>query len=383
MKVKYVLVVAIATMLVTATVVYGFMNWKAKQVRGEPLSVFVGVDAAYDNPEEIKTLLDAISPYTNIFIIGSTGITYNETKLTDLCQYIFDKGLSFIIFTQTHDAPYLPSRQWTENAKTRWGDRFLGFYVYDEVGGKHLDLWTYRVFEEADNFTDARNQFIAHLENLIKVAVSNATDIEGIQTFSSDYALYWFDYKAGYDSLFAEFGWNYSRQLNVALCRGAAEAMKREWGVVLTWTYDQPPYLEHGEKLFEDMVYAYESGAKYIIIFDTNKNYTHGTLAEEHLQAMRQFTEYAHEYPRKTLPINERTAFVLPKDYGYGFRGPTDKIWGLWESDAFSYEMSVQLGSLLEQYGNKLDVIYDDEVDYNSLTYGKFIFWNGTILGGS
>ena len=130
------------------------------------------------------------------------------------------------------------------------------------------------------------------------------------------------------------------------------------------------------------MVSAYENGAKYILLFDSNENYTHGTLTTEYFQALKQFTEYAHENPRTYEPTSERTAFVLPKDFAYGFRGPTDKIWGLWEANDFSYDMSVQLGNLLNKYGSKLDVIYDDGIDYSSLGYSRFIFWNGTVRNG-
>lgn len=380
MDTRNILVTAIVSGLISATLL-SLVFLRTPTEKGYE-NVFMGVDAAYDSPEEIETLVNAISPYTNVFIIGSTGITFNETKLTDLCQYIYEKGLAFIIYTDDHDPPGRPSGKWIEDAKSRWGDHFLGLYIYDEVGGKHIDLWRYRVFTEADNYTDARNQFVSHMEYLIQIASSNTTIREDVQAFSSDYALYWFDYKAGYDVLFAEFGWNYSRQLNIAMCRGAALAQNKEWGVMITWTYSQFPYLESGKELYEDMILAYQNGANYILIFDTNENYTHGVLREEHLQAMKDFTLYAHNNPRTNGSPNERTAFVLPKDYGYGFRGPEDKIWGLWEDDTFSYELSVKLGNLLKEYGTKLDVIYDDDVDYDTIGYTKVIFWNGTTLGG-
>lgn len=378
MKKTQILLTVVAGSCVVALLFAGI--YFGNPVKEDYADVFVGVDAAYDAPEEIKMRVDAMAAFTNVFVIGSTGITFNETKLTDLCQYIYDKGLKFIVYTDDHEPPTLPSRQWIENAKIRWSSRFLGLYVYDEVGGKQLDLYEWRIVEKADNNSDARNQFVAHIDSLIQVATSNTTANEGIQVFSSDYALYWFDYKAGYDVLFAEFGWNYSRQMNVAFCRGAAEAQKKEWGVMITWTYSVEPYLESGEELFKDMVSAYDNGAKYILIFDTNENYTNGVLMEEHVQAIKQFTQYAHANPRKFGRVSERTVFVLPKDYGYGFRGPEDKIWGLWENDAFSYELSVKLGVFLEEYGNKLDVIYDDDVDYDRLGYDKVIFWNGTTL---
>jgi hypothetical protein len=198
--------------------------------------------------------------------------------------------------------------------------------------------------------------------------------------FTSDYALYWFDYKAGYDVLLAQFGWNYSRQLNVALCRGAATMQNKDWGVIITWTYTEPPYIESGEELYKDLILAYENGAKYIVVSDWNENYTQGILKEEHLNALKQFWRYVQDNPRESDPIGDRVACVLPKDYAYGFRGPNDKIWGLWEADALSYELSENLNSLMKEYGNKLDIIYDDGLEpNNSYGYSKLVFWNGTV----
>ena len=118
------------------------------------------------------------------------------------------------------------------------------------------------------------------------------------------------------------------RQLNVALCRGAATVQNKDWGVMIAWTYTQPPYIESGQELYQDLISAYDSGAKYILLFDSNKDYTHGILKAEHLEALKQFWQYAQSNPRKSYLIGERVACVLPKDYGYGFRGPNAKIWG-------------------------------------------------------
>jgi hypothetical protein len=199
--------------------------------------------------------------------------------------------------------------------------------------------------------------------------------------FTSDYALYWFDYKAHYDTVFAEFGWNYSRHLNVALCRGAANVQNREWGVMITWTYTQPPYLEAGKELYDDLVLAYENGADYILVFDTNEDYTHGVLTEEHLDALKRFWRYAGHNPRASNSTPDRVAYVLPEGYAYGFRGPDDTIWGLWAADDFSFEISTEVGGLIEEYQNRLDIIYDDGLETNSsYGYSKIIFWNGTVL---
>jgi hypothetical protein len=190
--------------------------------------------------------------------------------------------------------------------------------------------------------------------------------------------LYWFVYNAGYDVLLTQFGWNYSRQLNVGLVRGAATIQNKEWGVIITWTYDHPPYIGSGQELFEDLVLAYENGAKYIVVFDSDENYTQGILKEEHFRALRDFKQYTVENPRGNDYNKDKIAFVLPKGYGYGFRGPDDKIWGLWQADALSFEISQKLGALLEQHDKELDIIYDDELELDD-TYSKYVFWNNTI----
>ncbi len=183
---------------------------------------------------------------------------------------------------------------------------------------------------------------------------------------------------AGYDAVFAQFGWNYSRQINVALCRGAATIQNKQWGAIITWTYNNPPYIESGEELFNDLVFAYENGAKYILIFDSNEEYTEGILNEEHLDALKQFWEFSKENPRTIIPATERVAYVLPKDFAYGFRGPNDKIWGLWEADDFSLKISTDLGHQLKEYGTNLDIIYDEEKEIDG-TYEQYVYWNGTI----
>jgi len=340
----------------------------------DPPDVFVGIDVAYDDLPAIRELIDEVKSYNNLFIIGCTGITYDEEKLDETCQYIYDRNMYFVIYSERS-----PQTRWIQTAKSRWGDRFLGFYAFDEVGGRQLDRVRLTV-READNFTDASNKFDLEIGKRLNWFTRTYPSSARPTIFTSDYALYWFDYKAGYDVLLAQFGWNYSRQLNVALCRGAAAVQNKSWGVIITWTYNDPPYIESGEELYNDLVLAYDNGAKYISIFDSNKPYTKGILKDEHLDALKQFWDYTQDNPRNSEPQNDRVAYVLPTDYAYGFRGPNDKIWGLWEADDFSYEASVTLNSLLEQYGTKLDIIYDDGLEHNNTSmYSKLVFWNGTI----
>ena len=350
----------------------------ANLVKRRDLSdLFVGIDAAYEDMDEVKKLVDDVSSYTNVFVLGCTGITHNFTSLDEMCQYIYDKGMYFIIYSEN----LAPNTEWLEEAKAKWSDKFLGFYAYDERGGWQVDSYDLRPVKEADNYTDAANQFESNINRTLDLYTQSYTNSTKYPLFTSDYALYWFDYKGGYDTIFAEFGWNYSRQLNIALCRGAATMQGKDWGAIITWTYTEPPYLESSEELFNDLLLAYENGAKYIIVFNSNENYTHGVLEPDQLQALRVFWHYVQNNPRTSFPASDRVAYVLPKDYAYGFRGPNDKIWGFWEADAFSNQICQNLGSLIEEYGFRLDVIYDEGLENNSTCgYSQLILWNGTSV---
>ena len=337
--------IILVSVLILASLIVNYFFLDTPQIEEFP-DFFVGVDVAYADLEAIKRVIDEVSSYTNLFIIGSTGISHDPIKLEEMCQYLTTKDMQFIIYTDS------PSRlELINDVVKKYEDNYMGIYYVDEQGGRQLDLDDLRWVREAENYTDAANQFVEGVNGwLNRRSFGNVTfpyAASDFTLFTSDYALYWFDYLAGYDVVFAEFGWNYSRQLNVALCRGAATVQNKEWGVMITWTYNHPPHIESGPELYDDMVLAYENGAKYILVFDTNKNYTESILEEEHFEALEQFWQYAQDNPRNKIQLEKRVAFILPKDFGYGFRGPDDKIWGLWEwyADNNSLEISHHLGS--------------------------------------
>jgi hypothetical protein len=337
--------------------------------------VFVGVDLAYGDVAEAKAQVDKVSSYTNFLVIGSSAITGNQTKLNETCQYAYDKGLSFISLTPNLGRANRTG--WLEYAQRTWGERFLGFYAYDEPAGRQLDLNETRFGDiPPSSYIDAAAQFESNMSRQLN-SVKRYLNSTNYQLFTSDYALYWFDYKSGYDVVFAEFGWNYSRQLNAALCRGAATVQNKEWGAIILWTFTVPPYIESGAELYNDLILAYDNGAKYILVFDSNADYTEGILTEEHMKALQQFWQYIKNNPRKSNPVNARTAYVLPNGYGYGFRGPHDSIWGLWAADALSYNISISVNSLLAEFGTKLDIIYDDGLQPgNNYGYSQLIHWD-------
>jgi hypothetical protein len=130
--------------------------------------------------------------------------------------------------------------------------------------------------------------------------------------------------------------------------------------------------------MYNDMVLAYQNGAKYFLLFDY-PTFADGLLKQEHFDALKQFWQYIHTHPRPEVKTTDRVAYVLPSGYGYGFRGANDKIWALWEADDLSIEIWDAVNNLTQQYGTKLDIIYEDSLRINTVTYSKLAFWNGTI----
>ena len=138
------------------------MTAKAVTTQTSP-SLYFGVDVAFESIAATEQLIDNVSSYTNFFVIGCDG-GYNVTRLTIISQYVYDKGLSFIVYS---DNPSYPSSQWLEDAKNNWGNSFLGIYYLDEEGGKQLDQSEYPIVPESSvteaanySYSDAAEQYV-------------------------------------------------------------------------------------------------------------------------------------------------------------------------------------------------------------------------------
>ena len=338
--------------------------------------VYVGIDLAYGLPwvggrdpifparvADAKALIDKVSPYTNFFVLGASGIADYADIANETLQYAYEKGLYFVtLYPSVWEGN---SGEWDEYANDTWGNHLLGYYTKgafgDEPGGRQLD--NKAVFNSANSNADAASKFVTGLEHMMRK-----------NPFTSDYCFYWFDYKAGYDTLFAEFIQGCNNQLAVALCRGAATALNKDWGVIITYGAS---FVETGSELYNDMILAYDNGAKYIVVFDSNYNHNAGSLGPEHFQAIQQFWQYTQQNPRNSIPTDQRVAYVLPKDYGVGLRWRDEKIWGLFDADNVSVKLYDDANSLLAQYGRKLDIVYDDGLQFfNVGGYSQYIYWN-------
>jgi len=351
-------------------------------------NIFVGMNIGYGNEEVALKLIDQVANYVNLIILGSLDVTTDTEALTRVCDYMYQRNLHFIVYVafggEFDHPPRGPDSQFFTMAANKWEGKFLGAYIFDEAGGKLIDGAHSIDVTDTGNYSEAAILYTHHLNYFLGNVTEYYKPAE-ITLFTSDYALYWYDYLSGYDVIFAEFVGNQSRQIAAGLCRGAAKTLNKDWGVIITWSDQLEPFVENPNQLYSDMVLAYQNGAKYIVVFNSPGEFSppteYGTLTLEHLEAMEKFWAYVtSEPPFDAYPAN--TAYVLPRDYGYGFRGPDDTIWGKWEVDVLSSQLWRDLNHLLGAYVLNLDVVYETKIGDTPIDfpYDKLIFWNGTIF---
>jgi hypothetical protein len=342
---------------------------------------YFGVSFGGQTVQQAKTLIDKTRSHTNLFVIDSYDLSTNETALNEVCDYAAQSGLNFIVYFDFVSRVAYPWHQtWLDTAKDRWSDRFLGVYLRDELGGKQIDLQ--EPIKDAANYSDAANRFVNNItysNSMIDAKNKN------IKTFTADYALYWWIYKAGYDTIFAELGWEMNPVQQIALCRGAANMQGKDWGAIIVWKSYEPPYLGSAQEIYDEMVLAYSGGAKYVVVFNYPtypESNPYGILSEKHFGALEQFWNYVNAYPREDSGGAE-AALVLPEDYGWGMRRNkyigVDNIWGLWQEDEKSPVIWENIDKLLGKYGLRLDIIFSEDAFSFGGKYDKVFFWNSTL----
>ncbi|HEX9262358.1 MAG TPA: hypothetical protein VF893_07500 [Candidatus Bathyarchaeia archaeon] len=410
----------ILILIVTFTAVsFLLLQNKVNQDPKEKKPLYVGVAFQGNTTNEAKLLIDRVKDYTNLFVVGSSPVSRNESMMTNVCDYAVAAGLNIIVNFGYYD-PFVSSDEeafrrwpwqhsWVEAAESKYGDRILGVYYDDEPGGITLDWDWEEFFSEYSSYFSGSGNTTLH-KIYAKLIAANASGIEPgdynleasyfaellgltfdhtneeppeITTFTSDYTLYWFDYLGGYDVILAQLGWNHTYVQDIALVRGAARQQEKKWGVIATWKYDEPPYLDSGKEIYKQMVGAYQAGATYIMIFNYPglEGNVYGVMQDEHFLALEQFWKNVAASNVRTVPdLREAdVALVLPRNYGWGMRTIDDRIWGMWGSDSKSPQIWSISRKLLMKYGLRLDIVYDDAAFPVVGKYNLVYYWNGSI----
>ena len=191
------------------------------------------------------------------------------------------------------------------------------------------------------DYEEAKERFLEYL--LIHIELDELIN-RSITSFTSDYALYWFDYLAGYDTIFVELGWNHNVQKHIGLCRGAATVQQKDWGsIIVSTTKTQKLTTEHtrlDQKCSMTCLFHTRQD-NYIIIFnyptDPPGN-PYGILTDEHFEAMQKFWDYMQHHPEDYGKTTAQAA--LPENYAWGMRHrQTMGYWGYWGPDDLSSQV--------------------------------------------
>ena len=99
-----------------------------------------------------------------------------------------------------------------------------------------------------------------------------------------------------------------------------------------------------------------------IFSFPNINGSAYGTLTPDDFEALQTFWTDIHTNPGQFGSTPAEAAYVVPADFGFGFRNANDTIWGLFPADNFTLTQKIwdDTQILLAIYGDKLNIIYDD-----------------------
>jgi hypothetical protein len=422
-QVRKYLIPSLLIVILAVSILAVYTSYSSRsQPKGDP-NALVGIAFGGNTTADAKALIDRVKSYTNLFILdsGRNPISRNQTLVEEILDYAVFRGLNVIVnigidvvdnkseSTWFWQQPINDTKQrWTE----RWGDKFLGIYYNDEPGGIQLDgdwnNWFRTINGENLNkigwsTTDYLYQiYLKMLDAMVNGTRPQNYDLEAnffvqgvlkadpgllalneakIKAYTSDYGLYWFDYLGGYNVLFTELGWNNSVAEQIALVKGAARLQHKDWGAIITWKYDEAPYLDGGDQIYNQMLASYQAGAKYILVFNypyEGNNY--GAINDDQFLAIQRFWNDITKKQFYDLS-SPQAALILPKNFGWGMRNPNDTIWGFWITDNRTQQVAIATSKLLALYGPTLDIVYDDPAyPITKAGYLQIYYWNSTNI---
>jgi len=136
--------IALGLTVVIIVAVFGYWAKLTIDSKNKFAKFYFGVDVAYADLAKIKALLDQIADYTNFFVIGSTGVSHNQSDLNQTITYLVNHNLNYAIFTAS--ATSLPS---INETVSQYSDGFIGIYwavIYTAIEITPESVWRAEYF---------------------------------------------------------------------------------------------------------------------------------------------------------------------------------------------------------------------------------------------
>ncbi len=186
------LVLAVLIVLLSASLISVVAMWDPGSSDLEkplPEGFYLGITSG-GSVAETELLIDKVKGYVNMVIFTNLTVTMNRTSLEELSDYAFNSGLNFLVFVlfpSPHSNFTYNPVFWEAEAKTLYGDKFMGFYLWDEPGGHQLDRGNFRQFDNTTmphDYRDAANTYVYYLY------IQMRDFIKTNRLFTTDYAVY-------------------------------------------------------------------------------------------------------------------------------------------------------------------------------------------------
>jgi len=88
-----------AICIIEILIVVSLISLHPKNEESKQVEVYVGIAFCGSTVDEAKLLINRVKNYTNLFVLLSGPVGFNETVMTEICEYAFDAGLHIIVFS--------------------------------------------------------------------------------------------------------------------------------------------------------------------------------------------------------------------------------------------------------------------------------------------
>ena len=149
--------------------------------------------------------------------------------------------------------------------------------------------------------------------------------------------------------------------------------------MIVTWNSEFPDPIPE-DQLLSDLSTAYNAGATYDVVITFNRT---ETLPSLYLNALQNFWSGLRESSKEFGSERASIAYVVPANFGFGFRSAQDTIWGLFPASSYPYTQKIwnDTQTLLTKYEDMVNIIFDNQtvIQPKLKQYSEIYYYNQSV----